>query len=684
MANRLAHETSPYLRQHRDNPVDWWPWCDEALAHARATHRPILLSIGYSACHWCHVMAHESFEHADTAALMNALFVNIKVDREERPDLDRIYQLAHQALAQRAGGWPLTVFLTPDDHMPFFAGTYFPREPRYGMPPFAQVLRQVRQWFDQRQDDLRRQNAALGEFLAGMAQTRVDTTLALHDAPIRAALNLLRRHHDTEHGGFGSAPKFPRTSDLELLRQRAPDGAWAELAEHTLACMAAGGIHDQLGGGFCRYSVDARWAIPHFEKMLYDNALLLPLYAEAARDCTDASMRETLAAAARGIVAWLQREMRAPGGGWYAALDADTEGEEGKFYVWQRDEVHRALTPEQWAVAEPHWGLDQPPNFEEHAWHLCVVESLDSIARRLGVSPTDAAARIDAARIRLLALRATRVRPGLDDKRLTCWNAMLAAGLIRAARALDDPQWAELGERTLDFLHAQAWRERLYASVDSATGARFPGYLDDYAYTLDAMLESLACHATRERLNWAQALADELLARFEDDAGGGFYFTAHDHERLIVRSKSFFDESIPAGNAVAARALLRLGHALGETRYLDAAWRALRAAWPTLNETPQACAAMLAVLDEALAPPASVVLCVPDRHRTNWQTTVDALHVRGVSVWVLDAATAWPGLLGERRGGELGTAYVCRGTQCDAPYITPEALRAAFAAERVS
>ncbi|MHB8447615.1 MAG: thioredoxin domain-containing protein, partial [Rudaea sp.] len=363
MSNRLASESSPYLRQHADNPVHWWPWCGEALALAHTRGTPILLSIGYSACHWCHVMAHESFEDAATAALMNELYVCIKVDREERPDLDRIYQLAHQALTRRGGGWPLTVFLTPDDHLPFYAGTYFPKEPRYGMPPFAQVLREVRRWWDEQREQVRSQNAALAEFLADQGRGAASGD-ALNDALIRAALEHIEARFDPQFGGHRGAPKFPHCTEMELLL----DLDKPEQVEFTLARMAAGGIHDQLGGGFARYSVDERWEIPHFEKMLYDNAQLLPLFACAAHANKDGLVAQHNPTVAHGILAWLLREMTAPTGGFYAALDADSDHEEGKFYVWQRDEVRALLDADEYAIAAPAFGFDHAPNFEGKAW----------------------------------------------------------------------------------------------------------------------------------------------------------------------------------------------------------------------------------------------------------------------------------------------------------------------------
>ncbi len=690
MPNRLAAESSPYLLQHAHNPVDWWAWGEPALAAARTQDKPILLSIGYSACHWCHVMAHESFEDAATAAVMNDLYINIKVDREERPDLDKIYQLAHQALTRRGGGWPLTVFLTPDDHLPFYAGTYFPREPRYGMPPFVHVLQQVRAFWDQRRGEVRSQNAALAEFLADYG-SGASVTEALTDAPIRAALDQSERSFDPIHGGHAGAPKFPHCPEMELLLDL---GKHPEQVQLTLTRMAEGGIHDQIGGGFCRYSVDELWEIPHFEKMLYDNAQLLPLYARLAQ-----THRE-FASAAHGIVAWLQREMTAPNGAFYSALDADSEHEEGKFYVWQRDEVKALLTDAEFAVAERHWGFNRPPNFEQKAWNPIAAELLPDIASALNILQGDAAARIAHAREKLFAARTQRVRPGLDDKILTAWNALMIAALARATRAsqLDTdarasrasqsntvaraaPEWLTAAECALDFLYNAAWLNgRLYASV-GGNAAKLPAYLDDYAFLLDALLECLQCRWNERDLAWSIELADALLDRFEDRERGGFWFTANDHETLIQRPKPWADEAVPSGNGIAARALLRLGHLLGETRYLDAAERTLRAAWPTMQQMPLACAGLLRALNDFLHPRThAVVRCADGTEAEKWHSALAGLPLQHADIYFIPAQTdALPGVLGAQKYTPGGAAYLCRGTQCEPPIGGPETLAKALA-----
>ncbi|HEY2394731.1 MAG TPA: thioredoxin domain-containing protein [Rudaea sp.] len=730
MSNRLAAETSPYLRQHADNPVDWWPWSDEALASARAQEKPILLSIGYSACHWCHVMAHESFEDDATARVMNALFVNIKVDREERPDLDKIYQLSHQALTQRGGGWPLTVFLSPDDLVPFYAGTYFPKDARYGMPPFGYVLEQVRGYWDSRRDDVRAQTAALATFLRDY--DRGDAAAAvLDDTPIHSALAQVTRAFDPEYGGHRGAPKFPHCPEMELLldlsatpsrsfhpptsdaagleplsrRERGRgEGRYGpertddpdphpslratfsqrekgkDMVGLTLTRMADGGIHDQIGGGFCRYSVDERWEIPHFEKMLYDNAQLLPLYALASRQFGEARF----ARIARDLLAWIVREMTAKEGGFFTALDADSEHEEGKFYVWQRDDVRALLDDGEFAVAERYYGFDRPPNFEQHAWNPVMALPLDRVAAALQVGADDAAARLARATQKLFAARSMRVRPGLDDKILTANNALMIGGIARAARLLDAGPLMGLADDALDRLRRDTWRDgRLYAKAGD-DAARFPAYLDDHAFLLDALLECLQCRWNSRDLSWAIALADALLERFEDREHGGFFFTAHDHEALPQRPKPWIDEAVQSGNGTAARTLLRLGHLLGETRYLDAAERTLRAAWSTMQQMPHACTSLVRALNDFLQPRTHVVIRFgEEQEATAWRAALGDVPAlastdRVDSYFVPDTAADLPAMISARKAVRGGVAYVCRGTNCLAPIFTRESLALAL------
>jgi uncharacterized protein YyaL (SSP411 family) len=646
MANRLASEASLYLRQHADNPVHWQPWDETALAQARRERKPILLSIGYSACHWCHVMAHESFEDAATASVMNALYVNIKVDREERPDLDKIYQLAHQALSRRGGGWPLTVFLAPDDLLPFYAGTYFPPQPRHGLPAFVEVLQGVRQWFDTHPSELAQQNAALGEFLAdhGRGTGRVET---LDEAPLRLALERIRAGFDAQHGGHRGAPKFPPATELELL-QRFADGDEdaAAMAEHTLRKMAERGLQDHLLGGFFRYCVDAHWGIPHFEKMLYDNAALLGCYAEAALEGD-----VEFVAAAEGIVRWLQRDMRLASGGLASAMDADSDGEEGAYYLWTPSQVSEALRgdPQRDAFVAAY-GLDDRPNFEGQAWHLLRERPLEEVGDFAG------------ARAALLRIRDERTPPARDDKQLTAWNAMAIRALCRAALRLDQPQWLALADEVLDALRIQAWRDGRLLAV--AGNTRLRGYLDDHAFLLDALLEGLQARWEEAGLTWAVQLAETLLADFEDAAHGGFFFTPHAHEALPQRPKPWFDEATPSGNGVAARGLLRLGWLLGEPRYLDAAERTLRAGLAEVRDAPHGACALLGALHEWLQPAPVIVLRATAAEAAAWQGALAAARDDGALAFVLaPEATA----LREKAHAPGGRAYVCRGMQCSAP-----------------
>ena len=675
MPNRLAGETSPYLLQHAGNPVDWYPWGDEAFAHARAEDKPILLSIGYSACHWCHVMAHESFEDEAVAALMNDLFVNIKVDREERPDIDQIYQMAQAMLTHRSGGWPLTMFLTPDQ-APFFGGTYFPKTPRYGLDGFAQLLPRIAAAYREQGEAIAEQTGRLKAALALTNPEAQHPDAALPVAASERALAALARSFDPVHGGFGAAPKFPHPFDLEFCLRRYAghgDSSALKIVTVTLERMADGGIQDQIGGGFCRYSVDAEWTIPHFEKMLYDNAALLSVYADAWR----ATGKATFGRAARGIVAWALRDMRAGEGAFCSSLDADSEHEEGKFYVWTAAEVEALLAADEWAVARPHWGLDLPPNFEHREWHLRVAVPLADVAGTLGVTVADAEARLERARAKLFAARERRVHPGRDDKVLTSWNALLIGALARAARAFAEATWLTAAQNAADFIRAALWREgRLLATYKDGR-AHLNAYLDDHAYLLSALLELLQASFRAADLSWAIEIADTLLLRFEDPAGG-FFFTSHDHEALLHRPKPAHDNATPAGNGIAAQALLTLGHWLGQTRYLEAAERTLRAFGREL-ERPSGVSSLLIALEDLATPPATVLLRGDAATCASWQRTLERAYRPGVRVLDLSRAGALPGALSRPHQGEnSATAWVCTGSSCLPPLHSLEAVQAAL------
>ncbi len=682
MPNRLAKETSPYLQQHAENPVDWYPWGEEALSAAKKSGKPILLSVGYSACHWCHVMAHESFEDAAIAKVMNDNFVNIKVDREERPDIDQIYQVAQALLTQRSGGWPLTMFLTPDQ-LPFFGGTYFPSAPKYGMPGFPDLLARVRQFYDEHPDDIRAQGESLAAALGRMQPARGAAVTDFSRYPIDDAADYLRDAFDSDHGGFSGAPKFPHPDTLEfLLRYYAVehDSGALHQAVFTLRKMALGGIYDQVGGGFSRYSVDATWTIPHFEKMLYDNAWLLRIYADAWTVTRDPDFERICAETA----AWVMREMQSPEGGYYSALDADSEGEEGKFYVWSLDEIRSLLAPEEFEVAAGVFGLDAPPNFEGHAWHLTMAQSVAKAARTLELSEAAAQALLDSARVKLASAREKRVRPGRDEKVLTAWNALMIAGMARAGRVFERPDWIGSARRALDFLHATSWKNgRLLATYKDGR-AHLDAYLDDHAYLLSALLEMLQADFEPRDLAWAQEIGDILMSRFHDAEGGGFFFTAHDHEKLIQRPKPGPDNATPSGNAVAALALHRLAFLTGETRYSEAAAGTIALFWPQLERQPAAFGTLLAALEEQVEPPRTLILTGARDAFGPWHRLLDAAYLPTTLTLFIPAGTqALPAPL-DKPSKAAVNAWLCEGVTCLAPVDSPDRLREALELPRIA
>jgi len=670
--NRLAAETSPYLLQHASNPVDWHPWGDAAIARARAEGKPILLSIGYSACHWCHVMAHESFEDEATAALMNRLFVNVKLDREERPDLDKVYQIAHQALAQRGGGWPLTMFLAPGDLTPFFGGTYFPKQARYGMPAFADVLERVAAAWRDRRADIATHNAALRGLFDELVPDAPPADLVLTDAPLQLARRRLESAFDPVHGGFGAAPKFPHAASIELLLRDLQAGEARRMVATTLRGMAEGGIFDQVGGGFCRYSVDAAWMIPHFEKMLYDNGALLALCAQAAVALDDPVLRE----AALATAGWALREMRAPEGGFYAALDADSEGHEGRFYVWRPDEVASILAPDEYRAVARRYGLDREPNFEG-AWHLHAYQSIGEVAAGLAMTEPATVALLEAGRAKLLAARSRRVRPQLDDKVLTAWNALMIRGLAVSGRMLGERRFVDAAQGAIDFLRGHAWADGRLHATWKAGAARFPAYLDDHAFLLDALLEAMQARFRSADLAFARDVADALLGQFEDRERGGFWFTAAGADTPLGRTKGFADDAMASGNGVAAQALARLGWLLGEPRYLDAAERAVLAGFASMQRAPEGHAAMLNALDECLAPVEIVVIRGAGRELAAWHDALARQYApRRLTFAIAADAGDLPEALASKPPCGAAVAYVCRGPVCSEPVTELASLTA--------
>ena len=662
--NRLAGETSPYLQQHADNPVDWYPWGDEALRASREQDKPILLSVGYSACHWCHVMAHESFEDPQVAAVMNRLYINIKVDREERPDLDQIYQTAHSLLTQRSGGWPLTMFLTPDQK-PFFGGTYFPKEPRYGLPGFTQLLEHVARAFREQRPQIEVQNASLLEVLQ---QTQVPGGAGVGElgmSPIHSAVAEMVSVFDAQYGGFGAAPKFPHPAELEFCLYFARhDPRLKAHALFSLERMANGGIYDQLGGGFSRYSVDQYWMIPHFEKMLYDNGPLLALYADAWR----LEHRPLFKRVVEETAAWAMREMQSQEGGYFSSLDADSEGEEGRFYVWSRDQVRSALDADEYEVASAHFGLDRPPNFEHANWHLHIFKSLETVAadRKERVEQTRQI--LDRARAKLFAEREQRVRPGRDEKILVSWNALMMGGMARAARAFGRADWLDSARRAGNFVAETMFKDgRLQATYKDGR-AQLNAYLDDYAFLIMALLEMLQADFRIAELTFARALCDTLLEQFEDTDRGGFFFVSHEHEALIVKPTSGHDNATPSGNAVAAQALLRMGYLLGEMRYVNAAERLLRRFVPLIEQRPGGFASMCMALGEAVVPTRTVILRGFASDFGQWQQTLLDTADFGTMVFCLDKRLdGLPAVLDKPAPATGVNAYLCEGVSCHEP-----------------
>ncbi len=597
MPNALALQSSPYLLQHADNPVDWLPWGQVALARAHAEDKPLLVSIGYSSCHWCHVMEHESFEDPRTAALMNEEFVCVKVDREERPDIDALYMEAVQGMTGH-GGWPLNVFLTPEQ-LPFYGGTYFPPEPRHGMPAWTQVLQAISESWSERREEIRAGGERLRERLSGGALL-TPSSQPIEAAALDAAVAVLRTAFDSVNGGFGAAPKFPQASVIEFLRCRDE----RDMALQTLRAMASGGIHDQVGGGFARYSVDATWTVPHFEKMLYDNALLARAYLHGWQLSSEPRLEEVC----RDILDWALREMRGPEGGFYSALDADSEGVEGRFYVWTVGELRDALG-EDTEAAIAWFGATEEGNFvDPHhpAPGLNVLEDR-------GPRPDEATqARI---RGRLLEVRERRPRPGLDDKRLTSWNALMIAVLAEAGAALGEPRYTAAAVACAEFIlrdlrDSDGRLLRTYGGNGSRRG-EIDGYLEDHAFLLEALLALFEATCEEHWFTEATALAEELIARFADPERGGFYSTASDGEALIARRKDLEDSPIPSGGSSAAMGLLRLAELTGEAEYERQGLSVLALLRDIAPRHPTAFGHLLQVMHWHLSPARPIACAVP-------------------------------------------------------------------------
>ncbi|HVM10069.1 MAG TPA: thioredoxin domain-containing protein [Acidimicrobiales bacterium] len=674
MPNRLADETSPYLQQHKDNPVDWWPWCDEAFEEAARRDVPVLLSVGYSACHWCHVMAHESFEDADTAAIMNELFVNVKVDREERPDVDAVYMEATQAMTG-GGGWPMTVFLTPDKR-PFFAGTYFPKETKFGRAGFPDVMRAVHEAWANRREEVEGQADQLATAVQARSTLAVQpdrspggaSTTAVDGTLLRRGYDALRKSFDGEWGGFGRTPKFPQVSFLELVvraHTRERSGPSMHIIETTLDAMASGGIYDHLGGGFARYSVDAFWMVPHFEKMLYDQAQLLRAYLHGWQLTGNENWKQVV----EEIVDYVLRDLHdVDSGGLYSAEDADSEGEEGKFYVWRIEELADVLDPHGLTDEAVQWyGVTKAGNFEG-----------SNILHRPDRGKLVRPPAIERARQLLFDKRNERVRPGLDDKILTEWNAMFVSALAEAGAAMQRTDWLDAAATTAQFLldHLRPegrWRR---AHQRGRTNERLLAYAVDHAWLVDAFTRLAEARGEARWIDAARQTADEMVDLFWDACSGGFFTTGHDAEQLIVRQKEYYDGATPSANAVAAMALLRLGALTGNAAYTEAAEKTITWLADGMRVHPEAFTASIAAADFLVSGPTEIV--IPGT-TTDTQRLVAAVQQRYLPNAVVAHGERYDSPLWE--GRDDGLAYVCRNYACRAPAADVDTLIRALGAE---
>jgi hypothetical protein len=684
--NRLASASSPYLLQHADNPVDWYPWGPEALEKAKREDKPILLSIGYAACHWCHVMEHESFENEETAKLMNELFVNIKVDREERPDLDQIYQLVVQLMG-RSGGWPLTVFLTPDQQ-PYFAGTYFPPADRYGMPGFPKVLRALADAYREQRGEVFEQAQEITQAIgrAGRAPSRPGEIGP--DALRQAARKLLARFDD-RHGGFGSRPKFPNTMNLDVLLRRGAiegDDVCKESVQLALDHMRAGGIWDHLRGGFHRYSTDEKWLVPHFEKMLYDNALLLRLYADGHRVFGHARYADT----ARELVGYLFAEMRddAHGGAFYASQDADSEGHEGKFFVWTPSDLHAAIGDQRIEdVAREVFGITEKGNFEESGTTvLSEARTIERVAATLDLPVIEARAALAEAKKRMLAYREKRERPLRDDKVLASWNGLLIGALADAGRALGEPAWVEAAARAFDVIERALIREGRVGRYlkDGVPASDRPGFLDDQAYIGNAALDLYEATGEPRYVATAHSIARAMIAHHWDSAEGGFYFAPDDGDALIARTKDMFDQAIPSGAAMASLLCLRLG-ALRDPDLFAYGEKQLTAVAAGALENPFGMGQTVLGIDRLVRGSTDVVIVGPRAAAEALRAEAFRAYLPNRTIALVDpadpASLEAARELAEGKPAQPGkaVAYVCRNRTCSAPVSEVEELRGLLA-----
>ena len=681
--NRLINEASPYLRQHAHNPVDWYPWGEEALRAAKEQDKPILLSIGYSSCHWCHVMERESFENEETAALMNDLFVNIKVDREERPDLDSIY-MDYVQLATGSGGWPLTVFLTPDQS-PFYGGTYFPPQSAYGRPGFPDLLRAVANAYRERRSDIESQVELVRANLAQTNELVSGSQTAPDESPLDQAFQNLSRQFDNNHGGFGGAPRFPSAMPLAFLvrySRRTGSTRAQEMVELTLRKMARGGMYDQLGGGFHRYSVDEAWLVPHFEKMLYDNALLARLYGEAFQSTGDSFYRQIL----EETLNYVAREMRHPSGGFFSAQDADSEGVEGKYYVWSRAEVAEVLGAEDARIFSDYFGVTEAGNFE-NTNILHQRRELRPFAKTLGLTTEQLAEKLEECRRKLFDVRSRRVNPGLDDKIVCAWNGLMLTAFAEAAFLLESKRFLEIAERNAEFLTTEMWQDGRLHRVWKDGSPRLNGYLEDYAFVIEGLIALYQASGRSEWLVKADELMKLQIERFTDGETGHFYFTSSDHEQLLVRQKEYLDNATPSGNSVSCFNLLRLGQFFERTEYRDRAAQMLGTISQALGRFPLGLGCWLQALDFFVGPVDQIAIVGPAVERQALVGVIRGLYLPNKVLAVGSpgdqTADPIPLLAGKTAVGGKAAAYICRNSTCLSPTKSADDLEAMLTAKAV-
>jgi len=682
--NHLIHETSPYLLQHAHNPVEWYPWGEEAFAKARDEDKPIFLSIGYAACHWCHVMEHESFENESVAQFLSEYFVSIKVDREERPDLDDIYMTAVVGLTGQ-GGWPMTVFLTPDLH-PFFGGTYYPPQDAYGRMGFLTLLQGIAQSWSEKREQIMEGAANITSFLKEQSRKAIPDATVLATTLIEKACGELKNSYDATHGGWGGAPKFPSSGGIGLLlraHRTTGDFELLDMATETLDKMARGGMYDQLGGGFHRYSVDAEWLVPHFEKMLYDNGQLAQVYLEAWQATGNPYYRQIT----QEILDYEIRDMLDSLGGFHSTEDADSEGEEGKFYCWLHSEIIETLGPEDGALLCAYYAVKERGNFTSHEpYHkgqniLHLTRPPEQIAAEQALDPEALEARIAPLRRKLIEIREMRVRPGLDDKVLTSWNALLITPLAQAGAAFGEPRYTIAAEKAATFLVEHMWKDGGLLRTHRHGESRLPGYLDDYAYTANAFVDLYEGTLDVTWLEHAKKTVEQMIARFGDEDGTSFYFTEAAHTDLIVRTRPTYDGAEPSGNSVAALALLRLGHLLGENDFLHWGRKVVESTQPQINKAPQGYLRMLWAVDFLLHPPVEITLVGPresetikDLHAVACQRFLPNRCIALVDPGAPALTDSSPMVAEKTLVDGKPAAYVCVNQTCQAPVTTPEEL----------